>query len=209
MKNKLQKKAFSIIEVLIGIFIFSMWLMSVYMLLQSSININLDNKNRIIASNLAREGIELVRNIRDSNYETLHLYNQVNPKITSDFLTKENLFQTWIYYKISNNFLWNPWDFPVKLEKIDNFWEWINNLQKMENYRLCLDNENRYSYCDSNFIIKTIFYRFMFFEDLDYKDAWVNKNISSWYKVTSKIYWYSKWLHDIEIKTAITDYKNL
>jgi hypothetical protein len=37
------------------------------------------NKNYIVTSNLAREQIELVRNIRDSNYQQLKKYNQINP----------------------------------------------------------------------------------------------------------------------------------
>lgn len=206
MKNQI--KAFSIIEVLIWIFIFSMWLMSVYMLLQSSININKDNKDRIIASNLAREGIELVRNIRDSNYKSMHLWNTVNPKITDKVDDVSNLISTWVYYKIFNNFNWNPGDFPTKLEKINNFAEWEDFIQKMEAYRLCLDSENRYTYdCINN--KKTIFYRYIKFDDIDYTSAWVKKHIDDWYKVTSKVYWYNKWLHDIDIKTIITDYKKL
>jgi hypothetical protein len=78
------------------------------MLLQSSFNINEDNKNRIVAANLAREGIELVRNIRDSNYKNIHKFNQINPKFSSsdsdDYSKPENIFQTGIYYKVWNNF---------------------------------------------------------------------------------------------------------
>jgi hypothetical protein len=47
------------------------------MVINSSININDLNKNQVIASNLAREGIEVIRNIRDSNYETYHKYNWI------------------------------------------------------------------------------------------------------------------------------------
>ncbi|MDP2396470.1 MAG: hypothetical protein Q8M44_06510 [bacterium] len=37
------------------------------------------NKNYIIAVNLANEQIELVRNIRDSNYKKIQKYNMINP----------------------------------------------------------------------------------------------------------------------------------
>jgi hypothetical protein len=67
-------------------------------LLQSSFNINEDNKNRIVAANLSRESVELVRNIRDSNYVNIHKFNQINPKYSSansdDYSKVENLFQT-------------------------------------------------------------------------------------------------------------------
>lgn len=207
MKNP-QFKAFSIIEVIIWIFIFSIWLLSVYVLLQSAININSDNKNRIIASNLAREWVELVRNIRDSNYRTNHLWNNINPKIKANFNDSNNLFMIWLYYKVSNNFDWNIADFPIKTEKISDFWEWEANINKMQNYRLCLDSENNYTNnCSWN--KKTIFYRYLKFEKLDYVDSWTTKTINSWFKVISKVFWYNKGLHSTEIKTVITDYKKL
>jgi hypothetical protein len=47
------------------------------------------NKNYIIATNLAREQLELVRNIRDSNYKQIKKYNQINPS-NNDY---ENVFE--------------------------------------------------------------------------------------------------------------------
>jgi Tfp pilus assembly protein PilV len=73
---------FSIIEVLIGIFVFSLGLISIYALLASSLSINTYNKNAIIASNLAREQVELFRNIRDTNYTKLQVWKQKNPGIS-------------------------------------------------------------------------------------------------------------------------------
>lgn len=207
------KSAFSIIEVLIGIFIFTMWMLSVYMLLQSSFNINTDNKNRIVAANLAREWIELVRNIRDSNYKNVHVWNQINPKFSSsdsdDYSKSENIFQTGVYYKIWNNFDWIASEFPIKMSKISDFWEWILQMDKMESYRLCLDTENKYSYCDSNFTKKTNFYRYLKFDDLTYESGSTDITESDSYKLTSKVFWYSKWLHEVDIKTILTDYKKL
>jgi Tfp pilus assembly protein PilV len=79
-KKKTTLSAFSIIEVLIGIFIFSLGLVSIYALLASSLRINDYNSNAIIASNLAREQVELFRNIRDTNYKKLQVWNQINPQ---------------------------------------------------------------------------------------------------------------------------------
>lgn len=208
-KRNNNKSAFSIIEVLIGIFIFTMWMLSVYMLLQSSFNINEDNKNRIVAANLSREAIELVRNIRDSNYKNVHKWNQISPKLQSDFDNPENLFQTWTHYKIWNNFDWIVSEFPVKMEKISNFWEGKSELGKMENYKLCLDSENKYGYCDTNFTKKTNFYRYIKFEDLTYESGSTNFTETDSYTLTSKVFWYHKWLHELEIKTVLTDYKKL
>jgi hypothetical protein len=37
------------------------------------------NKNYIIASHLAREQLEILRNNRDYNYEKLQKFDQINP----------------------------------------------------------------------------------------------------------------------------------
>lgn len=91
--------AFSIIEVLIGIFVFSLGLVSIYALLASSLKVNDYNNNSIIASNLAREQIELFRNIRDTNYKKLYVWNQVNPQ-NSNF---SDVFVSGNYYTLAND----------------------------------------------------------------------------------------------------------
>lgn len=58
------------IEVLFAVLIFSMGLAGVSSLITSAIYINNSNHNRTIALNLAREGIEAVRNMRDTNWMT-------------------------------------------------------------------------------------------------------------------------------------------
>jgi len=55
-------------EVVISIFIFSIGLVATGSLIVSSLNVNMMSRDRIIALNLAREGIEAVRNMRDTNW---------------------------------------------------------------------------------------------------------------------------------------------
>jgi hypothetical protein len=45
----------------------------------STLRLNDYNKNYIIGVNLAREQLELMRNIRDSNYKVLKPYDLKNP----------------------------------------------------------------------------------------------------------------------------------
>lgn len=97
------RSAFSIIELMVGIFIFTLGLLSVYMVLMTSINANERNKNAIIASNLAREQIEILRNIRDTNYKKLQIWNQQDPQENfNSGITK--LFSTGSYYTLENDF---------------------------------------------------------------------------------------------------------
>lgn len=201
------KKAFSIIEVIIGVFIFSLWITSVYAIISSTLRLNDYNKNYIIASSLAMEQLELVRNIRDSNYKKIQNYNQLNPWNT-DYTS---IFEYDKKYKIENDFEVTS-SFPIKIEEIIDFWEWKTELTwKMLEYKLCLDSENRYTYdCSTPANIDTQFFRYISFEKVKFKDDnWNDKIIDDAYLVKSKVIWYMRWYHEFELKTIITDWKRL
>jgi prepilin-type N-terminal cleavage/methylation domain-containing protein len=69
MKNKSKnKKGFSLLEVIISAFVLSVGITAVLGLMASNIKYSIDSRNSIIASELAQEGAELVRNIRDNNF---------------------------------------------------------------------------------------------------------------------------------------------
>ena len=58
----------TILEVLVAVFILSSVMIATFAVLGQAIKTNVDVRNRIIALNIAREGIEGVRNIRDTNW---------------------------------------------------------------------------------------------------------------------------------------------
>jgi type II secretory pathway pseudopilin PulG len=201
--------AFSIIEILVWIFIFSLWIASVYAIISSTLRINDFNKNYIIASNLAREQIEFVRNIRDSNYNILKPYNLKNPGWNS--YTATDKFEYNKKYKIENNYL-NTASFPIKVTDITtDFWEWEWELNwKMLYYRLCIDDKNRYTYdCTSLGNIKTKFYKYISIEKVKYNEVWTEKEVDNAFIVKSKVIWYIKWYHEFEVKSIIADWKRL
>ncbi|MFC1613367.1 hypothetical protein ACFL23_03480 [Patescibacteria group bacterium] len=57
-----------LIEAIAGIFVIVIGLIGVLSIAHSSISSHYEAKTRIIAANLAREGVEVVHNIRDSNW---------------------------------------------------------------------------------------------------------------------------------------------
>jgi len=59
---------FTMIELLIAIAVFMIGIMAAFSLSLHNLNTTKENANRVIAADLAREGIETVRNIRDSNW---------------------------------------------------------------------------------------------------------------------------------------------
>lgn len=195
---KKSNKWFSIIEILVWIFIFSVWLTSVFVLIISTGNMNAYSKNSIIASNLAREGIEIVKNVRDDNYLNLYRWN----KIPWDDNLK--LFSTGVYYKVENNLL--DKNKIAFFEEIQNFWEWKDNLTtKMENYKLYLTPDWYYTYDKNN--IKTIFYRYIIFDEVKYSTWWTTVVIPWALKMTSNVIWYEKWYHEVRLDTIISDWQ--
>ncbi|MDD3646123.1 MAG: hypothetical protein PHH06_01815 [Candidatus Gracilibacteria bacterium] len=207
MKNI--NRAFSIIEIIIGIFIFSLGISAIYMVISSSLNMNIYNQNQIIAGNLAREGIELVRNIRDSNYITYHKWNQKGPYL--DYTNTDNFFSTGSYYIVENDYSEYS-QFPIKVTDITTgFGEGVENLTgSMENYRLCLDSEKRYTYdCSTSGNKKTQFYRYIKFDEVKYNSGTNTELISDAYKVNAKVIWYMKGYHEIQIDTILADWKRL
>lgn len=69
-KNLKQNIGFSILEVIIAILIISIGMIGVLSLITQNIQAQDIGKNDLIASQLAQEGLELVRNIRDTNWLT-------------------------------------------------------------------------------------------------------------------------------------------
>lgn len=68
IKLNQENKAFTLLETLIALAVVSIGIMGAFTLSLANLKTANDNYHRILAVNLAREGIELVRNIRDSNW---------------------------------------------------------------------------------------------------------------------------------------------
>lgn len=191
MKIYKNTSGFSIIEILIGMFIFSMWIISIYAIVSSSVRVNEYNKNYIIASNLAREQLELLRNNRDFNYEKLQKFDQINPH-GWDF---NKVFLNDTYYKIQNNIAATA-TFPISIEEIST-----TDFADDSNYQLCLDLNNMYIYCPSwTTLKKTVFFKYVYID----RTLWDDR-----LKISSKVIWKSRGIHEFEVKTILSDWKQL
>jgi prepilin-type N-terminal cleavage/methylation domain-containing protein len=68
-KHRLQDKpGFSLMEILAVLFIVSVALTGIMSLIVQNIQVQSINKDNIIASSLAQEGIEMIRQVRDANW---------------------------------------------------------------------------------------------------------------------------------------------
>jgi type II secretory pathway pseudopilin PulG len=74
-KEPLKRPGFTLVEIVVVLFIISLGLIGVLTLIIQNIQSQSYNKNNLIAYQLAQEGIELVRKVRDSNWKAHVPYN--------------------------------------------------------------------------------------------------------------------------------------
>ncbi len=89
-KKQNHKQGFSIVEVIVAASIVAMGFIGVISLSTQNTQIHLTNRNVLVASQLAQEGMELIRNIRDSNWLegksfTEGIVPDVNPYFSLDY----------------------------------------------------------------------------------------------------------------------------
>jgi len=203
------KKAFSIIEVMIAIFVFAFGLTSVFAMLSWSIRMSDYSRNLIIASHLADEQLELFKNIRDSNYKKWQLWDIENPSEWHGTATFNEPSLVAKYYKLRYNDTNISWSFPIKAEELASFQAPDKNVQPtpselsyMENYRLCITPYWRYTYdCLTAANEETSYYRYLQIEAPEYVSA------EAALEVTSVVIWKGKKFHSTEISTIVTDWK--
>ena len=94
MKNK----AFTILELIVAIFVMTVGVLGAYAVVQQIIVYNSISSSRLTAAYLAQEGIELVRNIRDTNWLTVPLVAWNNGLGASDWEADYNngFLSNWI-----------------------------------------------------------------------------------------------------------------
>jgi prepilin-type N-terminal cleavage/methylation domain-containing protein len=91
-------QGFTLIELMIGILIFAVGMAGIFALIQTSITASSQIRHEIVAANLMREQIELVRNLRDTNVKNFLPWDSIYAD------TVGSTFLTGGYYTIENNF---------------------------------------------------------------------------------------------------------
>ena len=74
-KKKSNKRGFTLLAVMVAVFILVIGFISILGLMAASIKYGSQEEQRLVALGLAQEGIELVRNVRDTNYNEGSSYN--------------------------------------------------------------------------------------------------------------------------------------
>lgn len=203
-KINMKNKWFTLVELLIWILIFTMGILSSYLLIYSAINASARSRDEIIAWNIWREKLELVRNMRDSNWLQILAWNKLINWWDSDPL---HTLTGW-YYIIWNDYSWTS---AIKITKLSpvfsenqsyifNPWIWDSTV-------LCIDALWRYTY-DCSWANKTTkIYSYLKVEPLITKDMHWDIPVDNALKVSSINI--TKWRGNSKyvISTIITDWK--
>ena len=75
MRRRLNKEAFTLVEIIVGITVLTIVLVSIAILTLTSIRANQANIHRLTAYYLAQESLEGFRNMRDSNWKQNYVWN--------------------------------------------------------------------------------------------------------------------------------------
>lgn len=109
-----KNKGFTLVEVLVALFILFTVISATTALVNSALGTIQNSKAKFIASGLAQEGMEIVRNIRDTNwlrYDQGVLWNQglTDGDWEADYLSEEltSYFGTGRFLKIDSNGFYN------------------------------------------------------------------------------------------------------
>ena len=196
MKNS--KKATSILEAMIVLLIVITWIIWLYNIFNSSQKLSNTTKNRIEAIEIAREWIEVMKNIRDTNWlmfgwNTRNCFNTYNydskcvQETTNDILTSS-------WYVIFQNE-----DHKWYLEAKNNYNSDFSVLDYRDNFRIFKEN---WYYTQTWSTNETIFTR-----EVQISYSWADTNFMN---VKSIVQWSDsskEWSHKVELNDLLTNWK--
>lgn len=97
------KKGVTLIEILIWVIIFSVWILTILVVMAKNITVMDRLKNQTISTFLAKEWIEIVYNLRDSNLDKWLEWNCI--QYNSQWACLEK-FLVWNTYKVQQTISW-------------------------------------------------------------------------------------------------------
>ena len=181
---KKTKKATSIVEAMIVMLIIVVWVTGLYNIFINSQKLSNTTKNRIEAIEIAREGIEAMRNIRDTNW-LMFGWDKIN---------------CWNTFNYDSQCVWNIWwdrisEKSYKIYQDTDFkWELKEITSDFKVYK------NDWFYTQTWTTNPTKFTREIKIENLT----------STWMIVKSIVKWVDnskKWAHKVELENLLTNWK--
>ncbi len=162
---------------MVGIIVFTLGFLGAYLLVDSASNASIRSRDEIIGANIMREQIELLKNLRDTNWAQFRSWNSIELAKSPTELSKT--LQANNYYTVTNNFSGNKLIHIEKLSGLSLSQTVITQeFQKTNSpIRLCIDTLGRYSHNCANGNEKTNFASFILIEPLITKNTQTNTSI--------------------------------
>jgi len=207
---KKQKKATSIIEAIIMILIIVIWVIWLFNIYTKSQKLSTSTKNKIEAIEIAREGIEAMENIRNTNWLVLWW----DPNNCWNALNYDNacIWDTWVTHDITN------WLYKIYT---DSNWRWLleapTTSLTSKNYSnsyyrefFIVRKDNNWLYTQSWWTdFKPIYTREILIDYLD-TGYWAHNSNNEKMLVNSIVMWtdwYGSWAHIVDLETMLTNWK--
>jgi len=209
---KISKKATSIVEAMIVILIVTIWVVWMYKIYFNSTALIDSTENKIKAISIAREWIEAMTNIRDTNWLILwsdykncwNTLNYTNSCIWNTNTTASDI-PNWSWWYIIYKDTDNNW-------KLKNYQSWVySSVTYRDNYRVWLSGSWFYTQTWTITNLKPVFTREI---QIDYIDTDLNALTDSndeKMKVTSIVRWADRsWkkVHEIKFESILSNWKN-
>lgn len=164
------KKAFTVLELMVGIIIFTLGFLGAYLLVDSADSASIRSRDEIIGANVMREQIELLKNLRDTNWIQFRSWDSIElakPTATDTALQPGN------YYIVTNDFSSGK---AVRVQKLSGMSlskeTVLQEFQKNpSDIRLCIDHLGRYVHDCSGENQKTNYASFVQIEPLATKNT--------------------------------------
>lgn len=207
---KKSKIATTIAEAIIVTLVIVLWLTWVYKIYSESLNLTYSIENKIQAIQIAREWIEAMTNIRDTNWvvyssDTKNCWKTLNYDSTCiwDNSFSNNIKNNWNYkiYRDANN----RW---ILNEDTLTLWDSFSSAPYRTFYRIYLDWNKLYTH-NAWGTLKQFYTRQIKTASINAKE-WDNTTINDWLEVKSIVQWTdssSTNVHKIEISTILTNHK--
>lgn len=180
------KKGFTILELMVGIIVFTLGFLGAYLLVDSANNTSIRSRDEIIGANIMREQIELLKNLRDTNWIQFRSWNSID--LAKSITESDTTLQPNTFYTVKNSF---SGDQKIHIKKLASFTNdkdtLISEFQKNNSpIRLCIDSLDRYVHNCSGTNTKTNYASFLHIEPLITRNTLANTPImvDKSYKIT-------------------------
>ena len=213
----ISKQWFTLVELIVGMTIFAVGMTAILWLLNSSIDTAILSRHEIVASNLLREQIELIKNTRNTNLRSYTPWNSIlldgstPDRLKNGFFTLENDYTTArsVRNAATGNFEKNT----VFMKEFLPPWfsEALTLEEKFTTTRLYFDEQNRFTHTATDRPTKYASYLRIAPLKIDTATTSIEPKkdgISQWYIIDARVISETRGNYrEFDLKTIITDWK--